>query len=77
MCISLLQLIVHVQNSNLMLIGYAGHMGKRQKCMRNMLYKNSASDNTPLIHMTSSSKGCISSPCLTPLEIVVSQWNDA
>lgn len=59
-----------------MLIGYAGYMAKEQKCMRNMLYKNSASDNTPLIQMTSSSKGCTSSPCLSPLEIAVSQWND-
>ena len=55
-----------------MLIGCAGHMTKRQKCLRSKLFKNSASDDTPLIQTSSSSEGCTSRPGLTPLETAVS-----
>jgi hypothetical protein len=42
-----------------------------------MLFKNLVSDDTLFIQTSSSSEGCTSRPGLTPLEIVVSQWNDA
>jgi hypothetical protein len=51
-------------------------MAKRQKCLRSMLFKNSVSDDTPLTQTSSSSEGCTFRPCLTPLEIAVSQWKD-
>lgn len=47
-------------------------MAKRQKYLRSMLYKNSQSDDTPLIQTSSSFEGVTSHPGLTPLEIVVS-----
>jgi hypothetical protein len=60
-----------------MLIGCAGHMAKRQRCLRSMLFKNSASDDTPHPQTSSSSEGCKSCPGLNALEIGVSQWKDA
>ena len=42
-----------------------------------MLYKNSASDDTPLIQTLSWSESCTSHPSLSSLEIIASQWNDA
>ena len=42
-----------------------------------MLYKNSTSEDTPLIQTSSSSEGCTSRLSLTPLEIAVSQWKNA
>jgi hypothetical protein len=42
-----------------------------------MLFKNSMSDDTPLIQTSSSSEGCTSRPGLTSLEIAVNQWKDA
>ena len=44
--------------------------------MRSMLFKNSASDDTPLTQTSSSSEGCTFRPGLTPLEIAVSQWKN-
>ena len=41
-----------------------------------MLFKNLASNDSPLIQTSSSSEGCTSPPGLTPLEIAVSQWKD-
>lgn len=52
-------------------------MAKKQKCFSSMLYKNSQSDDTPLIQTSSSSKGVTSHAGLTSQEIVVSQWKDA
>ena len=52
-------------------------MGKRQKCMRTMLYKNSQSDDSTFIQTSSSSEGCTSHLGMTPLEIVVNIWKDA
>ena len=52
-------------------------MAKKQKCFSSMLYKNSQSDDTPLIQTSSCSKGVTSHAGLTSQEIVVSQWKDA